>query len=358
MLFNWGYQKGKKRIKGFPPVHDILPIQSKKEDKHMRAKSLFLGISLIGMIGASVVGGTDVEAKSSACTTVKITKSNISSSKKKAWSLYKKGKPFMLSGKNKYYKKVNKYLTEKVMKENGVKWVPPLSTYNKKEIKAYKTNVKYLGKIVKDIRANYKEQMSNPSYRRYWDYFTKKESESQKVYASITSRWLYDHIDYIRENRYSNIDYKKLYTKTYKSACNGDTKVGVGIIKALGFKARKKYYYDDNHVVPQIGVTIKGKLRYYSVYGDGGTDHLGVVFDFQWDWSDADITEKIDRARLTEDEFNAKYNPTTPDTSVPTVTEEEKKADEDAKKWQDDISNVNPDDLVIDMGDYFAKTDK
>lgn len=64
MLFNWGYQKGKKRIKGFPPVHAIMTIQSKKEDKHMRAKSLFLGISLIGMIGASVVGGTDAEAKS------------------------------------------------------------------------------------------------------------------------------------------------------------------------------------------------------------------------------------------------------------------------------------------------------
>lgn len=322
----------------------------------MRAKSLFLGISLIGMIGVTIIGGTDVEAKSSAYTTVKITKSNISSSKKKAWSLYKKGKPFMLSGKNKYYKKVNKYLTEKVMKENGVKWVPPLSTYNKKEIKAYKTNVKYLGKIVKDIRANYKEQMSNPSYRRYWDYFTKKESESQKVYASLINVYLVSHIDYIRENRYSNVDYKKLYKKTYKSACNGDTKVGVGVIKALGFKAKKKYYYDDNHVVPQMGVIIKGKLRYYSVYGDGGVSSLGVVFDVPDDeeWA----IEQIDRASLTEDEFNAKYNPTTPDTSVPTVTEEEKKADEDARKWQDDISNVNPDDLVIDMNDYFGKTDK
>lgn len=323
----------------------------------MRAKSLFLGISLIGMIGASVVGGTDAEAKNSACTEIKVTKNNISSSKKKAWNLYKKGKPFTWYGKRKYYKKVTSYVTKRIMKENGVKWVPPLSTYNKKEIKAYKTNVKYLGKIVKDIRANYKVQMSNPSYRRYWDYFTKKESESQKVYASVTSRWLYDHIDYIRENRYSNIDYKKLYTKTYKSACNGDTKVGVGVIKALGFKSRKRLYRSANHIVPQMQISVNNKKHWVTIYG-GTEGNDNYLFDFQWYWSDADITEKIDRARLTEDEFNAKYNPTTPDTSAPAVTEEEKKVDENAKKWQDDFSNVNPDDLVIDMGDYFGKTDE
>lgn len=327
----------------------------------MRLKGMMLGVALMVGVGASVVGGSRVEAKakSSACTEIKVTKNNISSSKKKAWSLYKKGKPFTWYGKSKYYKKVTSYVTKKVMKENGVKWVPPLRTYNKKEIKAYKTNVKYLGKIVKDIRANYKVQMSNPSYRRYWDYFTKKESESQKVYASLINVYLVSHIDYIRENRYSNIDYKKLYTKTYKSACNGDTKVGVGVIKALGFKARKKYYYDDNHVVPQMGVTIKGKLQYYSVYGDGGVSSLGVVLDVP------DSEQWADSNTLTDEEYFAKYpqdrpettTPDTPDTSVPTVTEEEKKADEDARKWQDDFSKVNPDDLVIDMGNYFAKTD-
>ena len=324
----------------------------------IRVKGLLGIVSIAVMVGIIVVGGSRVEAKAknSACTEIKVTKNNISSSKKKAWNLYKKGKPFTWYGKRKYYKKVTSYVTKKVMKENGVKWVPPLSTNNKKEIKAYKTNVKYLGKIVKDIRANYKVQMSNKSYRRYWDYFTKKESESQKVYASLINDYLVSHIDYIRENRYSNVDYKKLYKKTYKSACNGDTKVGVGVIKALGFKARKKYYYDENHVVPQMGVTIKGKLRYYSVYGDGGTDHLGVVFDVMWD------EQLADSKTLTDEEYFAKYpqdrpETTTPDTSVPTVTEEEKKADEDAKKWQDDFSNVNPDDLVIDMGNYFAKTD-
>ena len=324
----------------------------------MRVKNKVLGLGLVGLVSIGVLfGGTDVEAKYSACTEIKVTKSNISSSKKKAWYLYKKGKPFTWYGKRKYYKKVTSYVTKRIMKENGVKWVPPLSTYNKKEIKAYKTNVKYLGKIVKDIRANYKVQMSNPSYRRYWDYFTKKESESQKVYASLTSRWLYDHIDYIRENRYSNIDYKKLYTKTYKSACNGDTKVGVGVIKALGFKSRKRLYRSANHIVPQMQISVNNKNHWVTIYG-GTEGNDNYLFDFQWNWSDADITEEIDRASLTEDEFNAKYNPTTPDTSVPTVTEEEKKADEDAKKWQDGISNVNPDDLVIDMGDYFGKTDK
>lgn len=324
----------------------------------MRAKSLFLGISLIGMIGVTIIGGTDAEAKSSACTEIKVTKNNISSSKKKAWSLYKKGKPFTWYGKRKYYKKVTSYVTKRIMKENGVKWVPPLRTYNKKEIKAYKTNVKYLGKIVKDIRANYKVQMSNPSYRRYWDYFTKKEDESQKVYASLIHDYLVGHIYYIRENRYSNVDYKKLYKKTYKSACNGDTKVGVGVIKALGFKAKKRYYYDANHVVPQVGVIIKGKLRYYSVYGDGGVASLGVVFDVPPDEHWAEV--EVDSASMTEEQFYQKYHPETvnPDTSVPTVTEEEKKADEDARKWQDYISNVNPDDLVIDMGDYFGKTDE
>lgn len=326
----------------------------------MRVKNKVLGLGLVGLVSIGVLfGGTDAEAKSSACTEIKVTKNNISSSKKKAWNLYKKGKPFTWYGKRKYYKKVTSYVTKRVMKENGVKWVPPLSTYNKKEIKAYKTNVKYLGKIVKDIRANYKVQMSNPSYRRYWDYFTKKESESQKVYASLINDYLVSHIDYIRENRYSNVDYKKLYKKTYKSACNGDTKVGVGVIKALGFKARKKYYYDENHVVPQMGVTIKGKLHYYSVYGDGGTAHLGVVFDVPPDEHWAEV--EVDSASMTEEQFNQKYHPetATPDTpDVPAPTEEEKKVDEDARKWQDDFSNVNPDDLVIDMGDYFGKTDE
>ena len=133
--------------------------------------------------------------------------------------------------------------------------------------------------------------------------------------------------------------------------------MGVGIIKALGFKARKKYYYEDNHVVPQMQISVNNKKHWVTLYG-GAEGNDNCVFIVPWNWSDEDITEEIDRASLTEDEFNAKYNPTTPDTSVPTVTEEEKKADEDAKKWQDDISNVNPDDLVIDMGDYFAKTDK
>lgn len=326
----------------------------------MRAKSLFLGISLIGMIGASVVGGTDVEAKSNACTEIKVTKNNISSSKKKAWSLYKKGKPFTWYGKRKYYKKVTSYVTKRIMKENGVKWVPPLSTYNKKEIKAYKTNVKYLGKIVKDIRANYKVQMSNPSYRRYWDYFTGGKDKRGKVYASVINDYMCSHIHYIKKNKYSNTDYKKIYTKTYESACNGDTIVGVGIIKALGFKSRKRLYRDANHIVPQMQISVNNKKHWVTLYG-GGEGNANCVFDVPDDeeWA----IEQIDRASLTEDEFNNKYNPTTPDTPdapdapAPTVTEEEKKVDEDARKWQDDFSNVNPDDLVIDMGGYFAKTD-
>lgn len=325
----------------------------------IRVKGLLGIVSIAVMVGIIVVGGSRVEAeaKNSACTEIKVTKNNISSSKKKAWNLYKKGKPFTWYGKRKYYKKVTSYVTKRIMKENGVKWVPPLSTYNKKEIKAYKTNVKYLGKIVKDIRANYKVQMSNPSYRRYWDYFTGGKDKRGKVYASVTDDYMRSHMHYIKKNKYSNTDYKKIYTKTYESACNGDTIVGVGIIKALGFKARKKYYYDENHVVPQMQISVNNKKHWVTLYG-GAEGNDNCVFIVPWNWSDADITEEIDRASLTEDEFNNKYNPTTPDTSVPTVTEDEKKADEDARKWQDDFSKVNPDDLVIDMGNYFAKTDK
>lgn len=319
----------------------------------MRAKSLFLGISLIGMIGASVVGGTDAEAKSSACTEIKVTKNNISSSKKKAWSLYKKGKPFTWYGKRKYYKKVTSYVTKRIMKENGVKWVPPLRTYNKKEIKAYKTNVKYLGKIVKDIRANYKVQMSNKSYRRYWDYFTKGKDKRGKVYASVINDYMCSHIHYIKKNKYSNTDYKKIYTKTYESACNGDTIVGVGIIKALGFKARKDLRESQNHIVPQMKI----KANWVTVFGSP-EDYDVFVFDIPPDEHWAEV--EVDSASMTEEQFNQKYHPetATPDTpDVPAPTEEEKKVDEDAKKWQDDFSKVNPDDLVIDMGNYFAKTD-
>ena len=173
----------------------------------MRVKNKVLGLGLVGLVSIGVLfGGTDAEAKNSACTEIKVTKNNISSSKKKAWNLYKKGKPFTWYGKSKYYKKVTSYVKKKVMKENGVKWVPPLSTYNKKEIKAYKTNVKYLGKIVKDIRANYKVQMSNPSYRRYWDYFTGGKDKRGKVYASVTDDYMCSHMHYIKKNKYSNTD--------------------------------------------------------------------------------------------------------------------------------------------------------
>lgn len=325
----------------------------------IRVKGLLGIVSIAVMVGIIVVGGSRVEAKAknSACTEIKVTKNNISSSKKKAWSLYKKGKPFTWYGKRKYYKKVTSYVTKRIMKENGVKWVPPLSTYNKKEIKAYKTNVKYLGKIVKDIRANYKVQMSNPSYRRYWEYFTGGKDKRGKVYASVIDDYMRSHMHYIKKNKYSNTDYKKIYTKTYESACNGDTIVGVGIIKALGFKARKRLYRSANHIVPQMQISVNNKKHWVTLYG-GVEGNDNCVFIVPWNWSDADITEEIDRASLTEDEFNAKYNPTTPDTpDVPAPTEEEKKVDENAKKWQDDFSNVNPDDLVIDMGDYFAKTD-
>ena len=327
----------------------------------IRVKGLLGIVSIAVMVGIIVVGGSRVEAKakSSACTEIKVTKNNISSSKKKAWNLYKKGKPFTWYGKRKYYKKVTSYVTKRVMKENGVKWVPPLSTYNKKEIKAYKTNVKYLGKIVKDIRANYKVQMSNPSYRRYWDYFTGGKDKRGKVYASVIDDYMCSHMHYIKKNKYSNTDYKKIYTKTYESACNGDTIVGVGIIKALGFKARKKYYYEDNHVVPQMQISVNNKKHWVTLYG-GAEGNDNCVFDVMWD------EQLADSKTLTDEEYFAKYpqdrpETTTPDTSdapAPTVTEEEKKVDEDARKWQDDFSNVNPDDLVIDMGDYFGKTDE
>lgn len=320
----------------------------------IRVKGLLGIVSIAVMVGIIVVGGSRVEAKAknSACTEIKVTKNNISSSKKKAWNLYKKGKPFTWYGKRKYYKKVTSYVTKKVMKENGVKWVPPLSTYNKKEIKAYKTNVKYLGKIVKDIRANYKVQMSNPSYRRYWDYFTGGKDKRGKVYASVINDYMCSHIHYIKKNKYSNTDYKKIYTKTYESACNGDTIVGVGIIKALGFKARKDLRESQNHIVPQMKI----KANWVTVFGSP-EDYDVFVFDIPPDEHWAEV--EVDSASMTEEQFNQKYHPETvnPDTSVPTVTEEEKKADENAKKWQDDFSNVNPDDLVIDMGNYFAKTD-
>ena len=133
--------------------------------------------------------------------------------------------------------------------------------------------------------------------------------------------------------------------------------MGVGIIKALGFKARKKYYYEDNHVVPQMQISVNNKKHWVTLYG-GAEGNDNCVFDVPPDEHWAEV--EVDFASMTEEQFNQKYHPetATPDTSVPTVTEEEKKADEDAKKWQDGISNVNPDDLVIDMNDYFAKTDE
>lgn len=250
MLFNWGYQKGKKRIKGFPPTHAIMTIQSKKEDKHMRAKSLFLGISLIGMIGASVVGGTDAEAKSKTPVYKVTSKKQIKKVEKKVYVRYKKNLPTKLRGKYKY--KVARYIRNKEMKANKIHYIRGLNTStlsSKKSIKAFRRELKYLTLLIRDMDKVYAKALSmrEKTYENeIWDGITIVGSETKHYYegvsdSEIKSTVLGEYLTYLGSYKRSYgkdnpTGFEKIYKGTYKGNCHYTTEMDSSIARAWGFK--------------------------------------------------------------------------------------------------------------------------
>lgn len=278
MLFNWGYQKGKKRIKGFPPVHAIMTIQSKKEDKHMRAKSLFLGISLIGMIGVTIIGGTDVEAKSKTPVYKVTSKKQIKKVEKKVYVRYKKNLPTKLRGKYKY--KVASYIRNKEMKANKIHYIRGLNTStlsSKKSIKAFRRELKYLTLLIRDMDKVYAKALSmrEKTYENeIWDGITIVGSETKHYYegvsdSEIKSTVLCEYLEHLMSYKESYgkdnpKGFEKLYKGTYKGNCHYETEMEVAIAKAWGLKVKHCVSIKKNHEWMEVCDTDLKGVSYWS----------------------------------------------------------------------------------------------
>lgn len=263
MLFNWGYQKGKKRIKGFPPVMLYYPHNQKKEDKQMRLKGMMLGVALMVGVGASVVGGSRVEAKAKSKTPVyKVTsKKQIKKVQKKVYVRYKKNLPTKLRGKYKYG--VASYIRSKEMKANKIHYVRGLNTStlsSKKSIKAFRRELKYLTLLIRDMDKVYAKALSmrEKTYENeIWDGITIVGSETKHYYegvsdSEIKATVLCEYLEHLQtaEQGYGKDNpkgFEKTYKGIYKGNCHYETEVTVAIAKAWGFKVKHCVSIKRNH---------------------------------------------------------------------------------------------------------------
>ena len=284
MLFNWGYQKGKKRIKGFPPTHAIMTIQSKKEDKHMRAKSLFLGISLIGMIGVTIIGGTDVEAKSKTPVYKVTSKKQIKKIQKKVYVRYKKNLPTKLRGKYRYG--VASYIRNKEMKANKIHYIRGLSTStlsSKKSIKAFRRELKYLTLLIRDMDKVYAYALTKKDTATYEStIYDKSGNDGWKIIGTETKHYyegasdseikstvLCEYLEHLMSYKESYgkdnpKGFEKLYKGTYKGNCHYETEMEVAIAKAWGLKVKHCVSIKKNHEWMEVCDTDLKGVSYWS----------------------------------------------------------------------------------------------
>lgn len=224
----------------------------------IRGKSiLFLGISLIGMIGASVVGGTDAEAKSKTPVYNVTSKKQIKKVEKKVYVRYKKNLPTKLRGKYKY--KVARYIRNKEMKANKIHYIRGLSTStlsSKKSIKAFRRELKYLTLLIRDMdkvyayalarkdTATYKEILFGDSPdgngkmvigevdKHYYEGVSDSEIKSTVLGEYLTYLGSYKR-SYGKDNP---TGFEKIYKGTYKGNCHYTTEMDSSIARAWGFK--------------------------------------------------------------------------------------------------------------------------
>lgn len=244
----------------------------------MRAKSLFLGISLIGMIGVTIIGGTDVEAKSKTPVYKVTSKKQIKKVEKKVYVRYKKNLPTKLRGKYRYG--VASYIRNKEMKANKIHYVRGLNTdtlSSKKSIKAFKRELKYLTLLIRDMDKVYAKALSmrEKTYEsEIWDGITIVGSETKHYYegvsdSEIKSTVLCEYLEHLISYKESYgkdnpKGFEKLYKGTYKGNCHYETEVTVAIAKAWGLKVKHCVSVKKNHEWMKIYETdIKG-VSYWS----------------------------------------------------------------------------------------------
>lgn len=248
----------------------------------MRAKSLFLGISLIGMIGVTIIGGTDVEAKSKTPVYKVTSKKQIKKVEKKVYVRYKKNLPTKLRGKYKY--KVASYIRSKEMKANKIHYVRGLNTStlsSKKSIKAFKRELKYLTLLIRDMDKVYAYALARKDTATYEDtIYDKSGSDGWKIIgtetkhyyegvsdseikAAVLGEYLTCSKSYKRSYGKDNPKgFEKLYKGTYKGNCHYQTDICSAVAKAWGFKVVTYGSVKLNHEWYGVDVTsVKGVTR-------------------------------------------------------------------------------------------------
>lgn len=245
----------------------------------IRGKSiLFLGISLIGMIGASVVGGTDVEAKSKTPVYKVTSKKQIKKIQKKVYVRYKKNLPTKLRGKYKY--KVARYIRNKEMKANKIHYIRGLSTStlsSKKSIKAFRRELKYLTLLIRDMDKVYAKALSmrEKTYENeIWDGITIVGTETKHYYegasdSEIKSTVLCEYLEHLMSYKESYgkdnpKGFEKLYKGTYKGNCHYETEMEVAIAKAWGLKVKHCVSIKKNHEWMEVCDTDLKGVSYWS----------------------------------------------------------------------------------------------
>ena len=241
----------------------------------MIRKSIVL-LALVGMIGASVVGGTDAEAKSKTPVYKVTSKKQIKKVQKKVYVRYKKNLPTKLRGKYKY--KIARYIRNKEMKANKIHYIRGLSTStlsSKKSIKAFRRELKYLTLLIRDMDKVYAYALTKKDTATYESTIfgdapdgngkmvigtetkLKYDGVSDSEIKSIVLTEYLEHLMSYKESygKDNPKGFEKLYKGIYKGNCHYTTEMSSAIGRAWGFKVVTYGSVKRNHEWDGVDVT-------------------------------------------------------------------------------------------------------
>lgn len=222
----------------------------------MIRKSIVL-LALVGMIGVTIIGGTDAEAKSKTPVYNITSKKQIKKVEKKVYVRYKKNLPTKLRGKYKY--KVARYIRNKEMKANKIHYIRGLNTStlsSKKSIKAFRRELKYLTLLIRDMDKVYAYALTKKDTATYESTIFGDApdgngkmvigKETKHYYegvsdSEIKSTVLGEYLTYLGSYKRSYgkdnpTGFEKIYKGTYKGNCHYTTEMDSSIARAWGFK--------------------------------------------------------------------------------------------------------------------------
>lgn len=292
----------------------------------MRLKGMMLGVALMVGVGASVVGGSRVEAKAKSKTPVYrvASKKQIKKVQKKVYVRYKKNLPTKLRGKYKYG--VASYIRSKEMKANKIHYVRGLNTdtlSSKKSIKAFRRELKYLTLLIRDMDKVYAYALARKDTATYEStIYDKSGSDGWKIIgtetkhyyegvsdseikAAVLGEYLTCSKSYKRSYGKDNPKgFEKLYKGTYKGNCHYQTDICSAVARAWGFKVVTYGSVKLNHEWYGVDVTsVKGVTR-----NTGDRNFKGEKAG-DLDQETLEYITEVQRAHtaLSKEEFDAKH---------------------------------------------------